>query len=137
MESPARLNRRLTSAETSALIRSSLRAATMHRLRFRYRTLAVDALTKEILATAKGVWAPVQTPAELHDDPQTRANGFIRDVHYPTGTLRLPVPPILFDEEAGDPPLAPDFAQHTDEVLREVGIADDEIARLRETGAIA
>ncbi|HEY2333320.1 MAG TPA: CoA transferase, partial [Acidimicrobiales bacterium] len=92
---------------------------------------------KTILATTKGVWAPVQRPVELHDDPQTIANGFIRDVEYQTGTVRLPVPPILFDEEGGDPPLAPDFAQHTDEVLGEIGIGREEIDRLRQAGVIA
>jgi crotonobetainyl-CoA:carnitine CoA-transferase CaiB-like acyl-CoA transferase len=92
---------------------------------------------KAALATTKGVWAPVQTPAETHDDPQTIANGFIRDVAYQTGTVRLPVPPILFDEEAGDPPLAPDFAQHTDEVLAEIGYDEREISGLRDAGVIA
>ena len=87
--------------------------------------------------TTKGVWSPVQRPAELFDDPQTIANGFLRPVEYSRGTVRLPVPPILFDEEAGDPPRAPDFAEHTDEVLSEIGFGRDEINRLRSAGIIA
>jgi crotonobetainyl-CoA:carnitine CoA-transferase CaiB-like acyl-CoA transferase len=89
------------------------------------------------LATAKGVWSPVQTPVEMFDDPQTVANGFLRAVDDPDGQLRLPIPPILFDEEGGDPPLAPRFAQHTDEVLQEIGLSQDKIDDLRSAGTIA
>lgn len=92
---------------------------------------------KEILVTARGAWSPIQTPQEVYEDPQTLANGFLRHVDYPGGGLKIPVPPILFDEEAGDVPPAPDFAAHTDEVLREVGYDDDQIALLRASGRIA
>lgn len=91
---------------------------------------------KVALVTTKGVWSPVQTALELHQDPQTLANGFIRSVEYPSGPLALPVPPILFDEEAGDPPRAPDFGEHTDEVLTELGYSDADIARLRANGVV-
>ncbi len=90
-----------------------------------------------ILATARGAWAPIQTPEEIHEDPQTIANGFMRHVDYPGGGLDVPVPPIQFDEEAGDPPRAPDFAEHTDQILGELGCDADEIRRYREAGTIA
>src|SRR5579862_297759 len=32
------------------------------------------------LADAEGVWAPMQTPLELHDDPQAQANGYLLPV---------------------------------------------------------
>lgn len=92
---------------------------------------------RTILVTTKGVWSPIQHPEEIFDDPQTTANGFLRPVDYPTGTVRLPIPPVLFDEEGGDPPLAPDFGQHTDEILREIGLDGDEVRDLRTSGVIA
>ncbi len=87
--------------------------------------------------TTRGVWSPVQTTAEVYEDPQTKANGFLRPVQYATGEIILPVPPILFDEEAGDPPPAPDFAEHTDSVLQEVGYSPADLDRLRAAGMIA
>ena len=65
------------------------------------------------------------------------ANGFLRHVDYPDGGLKLPVPPILFDEEAGDPPPAPDFGADTAEVLRSIGVDDTELERLRASGVVA
>ncbi len=92
---------------------------------------------KEALATTRGVWAPVQTAGELIDDPQTAANGFVRLIGDTEGALRVPVPPVLFDEEGGVPPAAPRFAEHTDEILAELGIPAPRIAELRSAGTIA
>jgi len=55
----------------------------------------------------------------------------------PEGGFDVPVPPILFDEEAGDPPVVRDFATDTDEILRQIRIDDEEIDRLRLSGCIA
>ncbi len=92
---------------------------------------------KQALATTRGVWAPVQTPQDILVDPQAIANGFLRSVDYPNGPVTLPVPPVLFDQEAGDIARAPDFCEHTDEVLLEAGLTAEEIARYRRAGIIA
>jgi crotonobetainyl-CoA:carnitine CoA-transferase CaiB-like acyl-CoA transferase len=44
---------------------------------------------------------------------------------------------VLFDEEAGDIRRAPDFCEHTDEVLSEIDYTPEDLARLRADGAIA
>ena len=67
----------------------------------------------------------------------TRANGFIRDVQYEDGALSLPSPGVLFDEDAGQPARAPDFGEHTDEVLSEAGFSMTDIAAYRRAGVIA
>jgi crotonobetainyl-CoA:carnitine CoA-transferase CaiB-like acyl-CoA transferase len=92
---------------------------------------------KRDLLTTKIVWAPISTPDEIHDDQQTIANRFIRKAQYPSGqAVDLVCPPILFDEDGGDPSPAPNFGQHTEEVLRELGYKEQEIAKCREAGVI-
>lgn len=91
---------------------------------------------KKILVKARGAWAPIQTPEEIYTDPQAVANGFMRPVAYPGGELKVPVPPILFDEEAGDPPRAPDFAEHSDEILRGLGCSAEEIEQYKANGVV-
>ena len=90
-----------------------------------------------MLATASGVWEPIQTAAEIHEDVQTHTNGFVRKVRYPDGAeVSLVVPGVMFDEEAGDVLPAPAWGEHTDEVLGELGMTAGEIGRHRESGAV-
>jgi crotonobetainyl-CoA:carnitine CoA-transferase CaiB-like acyl-CoA transferase len=91
---------------------------------------------KKVLITTKGVWAPVQSAAEIHSDPQVVANRFIQEVSYPNGPISLVVPPILFDEDAGVIAPAPNFCEHTDDVLTEIGFDSQAIEGLRSNGAI-
>jgi len=92
---------------------------------------------KRVLVTARGAWSPVQTPEEIYEDPQTLANGFLRHVDDPSGGLHVPIPPVLFDEEGGDPPPAPEFGAHTEEVLTGLGFTAADLERLRAAGVIA
>ena len=101
---------------------------------FAARTLAE---WKQVLANARGPWAPVQTPEEIFDDPQTEANGFMCPVDYPDGPLLIPSPAVQFDGESGAAPRAPDFAEHTDAILAELGCTPGDVARYREAGVVA
>lgn len=101
---------------------------------FAERTLAE---WREILAEAKGVWAPVQTLKELYSDPQVVANGFIRPVPGASDGLALVAPPVMFDGDPGSPGRAPGHGEHTVEVLRQVGFSDADLDRYREHGVIS
>ena len=92
---------------------------------------------KAILVTSKGVWAPVQTVEEMPDDVQIQANRMIRTVEYGGRQQPIVMPPVMFNEDAGPCDQAPDFSQHTDEVLSQIaGYDAAKIAELRTSGAI-
>jgi len=85
-----------------------------------------------------GVWAPVLSPAEVHEHVQVAANGYLPEVTANDGTtFRLPAPPMRFGDE---PPVprgpAPELGQHTEEVLLELGLDWDAITQLRTGGAL-
>lgn len=92
----------------------------------------------EKLSTMDGVWAPIQSPTEVMEDPQIMANGFIREVVVDEDArYKVGVSPSQFDEkDIGELRCSPTFAQHTDEVLRETGLKDADIEALRASGAI-
>lgn len=92
---------------------------------------------REKLATMEGPWAPMQTPAEILDDPQAAVNGYLPEVDGgDKGTFRLVANPVQFDEAAPTLRPSPEMGQHTEEVLLERGLTWEEIAALKASGAI-
>ena len=87
--------------------------------------------------TLEGQWAPVQDTVELGRDPQVRANGLIAEIIDVDGTTReLVTNPVQFDETPTALRRAPQFAEHTDEILRELGLDDERVLALKIEGAI-
>lgn len=92
---------------------------------------------KHLLNLSGGQWAPVQDAWEAANDESLIANGRIADVVDAHGNKqRLVANPVKFDEAAAHLTRAPMFAEHTDEVLRELGIGDHDLIGLKIEGAI-
>lgn len=79
-------------------------------------------------------WSPLQTFVEVTKDPQARANDFFLPLTSSTGeSIEVVANPIKLSqipEKIRTP--APEFGQHTDEVLSEFGYTPEEIAKFRE-----
>jgi crotonobetainyl-CoA:carnitine CoA-transferase CaiB-like acyl-CoA transferase len=82
-------------------------------------------------------WAPVQTPDQVVDDPQVRAAGGIIAAPVVNGTGDVVASPADFSGTPWQPTAPPpEFAQHTEEILLELGYDWDAIAEFKERGAI-
>jgi len=93
---------------------------------------------REVLMHIEGQWAPVETAAELLEDPQALENGYVREIVAASGTAFRIVPsPLQFDETPPDLTRAPELGEHTDAVLQELlGYDMDRVMDLKITGAI-
>jgi crotonobetainyl-CoA:carnitine CoA-transferase CaiB-like acyl-CoA transferase len=91
----------------------------------------------EKLAAIEGQWAPVQNSLEVGNDAQLRANGYVRPVMDAEGNQReLVANPVQFDNQPPDIRRAPQFAEHTDEILGQLGLDIDRILELKLAGAV-
>ena len=92
----------------------------------------------EHLQTLEGPWSPALNPVEIVADPQLEANGCILPVVDAEGNVRkLIANPVQFDETPPNLTRAPQLAEHTDDILRELGKSDEEIGQLKLDGACA
>ena len=87
----------------------------------------------ETIFREKGFWfSVVNRVSDLPDDPQVAANDYLMELDNGLKTVSAP-----FSLEK-TPPLrngAPDFSQHTDEILEQVcGYSPEEIVALKEKG---
>ena len=88
---------------------------------------------------AAGVPAgPIYSLDEVYADPQVRARDMVVETEHPVaGRVRNIGIPIKLSETPGAfrrP--APTLGQHTDEVLRELGVSDGRVAELRAAGVV-
>jgi crotonobetainyl-CoA:carnitine CoA-transferase CaiB-like acyl-CoA transferase len=81
---------------------------------------------------------PINDYAQVFADPQVRAREMVVDVEHPTlGRIRALGSPIKMSATPPDVRRrAPRLGEHTGEVLRELGLSDDEIATLKRERAI-
>ena len=94
----------------------------------------IDAFTsRDLLA------GPVNSYTDLLDDPQTTANDYIVTVDRDDGgpPVQMVGAPVTFSKSPAQVKrLAPEFDQHTEEVLLEVGLSWEDMEALRRDGVI-
>ena len=80
----------------------------------------------------------VQDTLEAAVDPQTIANGYLQDCETAAGVpFQLVAAPVQFDEEPASPGRAPEFNEHGDAILDELGLDWDTIVDLKVRGVVA
>jgi crotonobetainyl-CoA:carnitine CoA-transferase CaiB-like acyl-CoA transferase len=82
--------------------------------------------------------APVQDYGQVVEDPQVVANDYVVNFDHPAGkTVRMVGPAVQLSASPGSiRRAAPQFDEHTEEVLLEHGFTWDQVSHLREVGAI-
>jgi len=83
--------------------------------------------------------APIQNLLEVINDPHARANNYFVPLDHPNyGPMEVIAPPVRFSETpASVRTAAPEFSQHTEEVLLELGFTWEDIQRFSQEKIIA
>jgi crotonobetainyl-CoA:carnitine CoA-transferase CaiB-like acyl-CoA transferase len=83
------------------------------------------------------VWTPFQTLAELYEDPQVIANGYLPTMTAGNGQeVQLVASPAQFDEQAVEVTRCPEHGEHTELVLLAAGLDWEELEAMKASGAI-
>jgi crotonobetainyl-CoA:carnitine CoA-transferase CaiB-like acyl-CoA transferase len=84
------------------------------------------------------IYGPIQTIPEVLQDPQVLANEYVVDFEHPVfGPIKYVGVPHLFSETPANPrKAAPEFGQHTEEILIELGYTCEDIGRFKDKGVI-
>ena len=117
--------------------------------RHRNRELLAELISERLQARTIDEWESILNEAgipcgpiygidQAMEHPQVRHRQMVVELPHPAmGTVRLLGLPVKLSETPGAIRVAPPLlGQHTDEVLREIGVTGDELRRLRERGVI-
>jgi itaconate CoA-transferase len=100
-----------------------------------FSTLTADQVIARLEA-AQIASARMNTVQEFVDHPQLAARNRWREIESPAGPVRALVPPFDFDGMEVPMGAIPDIGEHTDAILRELGMDSGTIARMREAGIV-
>jgi crotonobetainyl-CoA:carnitine CoA-transferase CaiB-like acyl-CoA transferase len=94
---------------------------------------------KQCLSEAGIPFAPRQKLSEVINDPQAKANDYFVPFDHPTyGRIEVITNPIHLSETPATIRIpAPEFSQHTEEILLALGYTWADIAQFKEQGVIA
>jgi len=117
--------------------------------RLKHRDILIPILEKTFAAKERDYWinllksenipsGPVRNVKEAFEDPYVKERHFVEEISHPTaGKIRLFTNPIHMDETTfpiyRHPPL---LGEHTEEVLKELGYNDRDIAEFKKKGVI-
>ena len=86
--------------------------------------------------TSAACGPPSRPSAELYDDPQVVANGYLPAADLDQGPVQFVASPAQFDEAPVGITRAPEHGEHTELILLELGYDWDDITSFKEAGAI-
>jgi crotonobetainyl-CoA:carnitine CoA-transferase CaiB-like acyl-CoA transferase len=118
-----------------ALMAHGVEAAEVLREIFAERDLAE---WRKVLEDFVGQWTVVQDTLEAANDPQTVANGYLQPCTTAAGVpFQLVAGPVQFDNAPSPTNRAPEFNEHGDAILADLGISWDDIVDLKVRGITA
>jgi crotonobetainyl-CoA:carnitine CoA-transferase CaiB-like acyl-CoA transferase len=89
---------------------------------------------RSLFSDFAGIWAPLNTARETHDDPQVVANEYMRTMQ--GFGIEVPANPVRFDLKPPSVLGAPEHGQHTEEVLLNLGLSFKEILEHKASGSL-
>ena len=102
-----------------------------------FATATLDEWRERLVGFA-GQWSPILDSVEVASDAQVNANGYILETRTADGTpFKLVTTPVQFNDEPSQPLRAPEFNEHGDEILADIGLDWDRIIELKVKGVVA
>jgi crotonobetainyl-CoA:carnitine CoA-transferase CaiB-like acyl-CoA transferase len=93
---------------------------------------------RERLADFSGQWAVAQDTLEAAADPQSVANGYVQDCQTAKGNpFKLVSAPVQYNEQPAPVSRSPEFNEHGDAILTDLGLDWDTIVDLKVRGVVA